>query len=104
MLFGFIHLFRYFGNNWYVLVNNVFFSLSVCFHYRQQAFFTKMGHPVKSTMLLLENQFFNAGKIMAMSIVQGGTKHKIYTSLSEVKSYCHLKSLTLMIHFLRGKK
>ena len=58
----------------------MFFSLSVWFHYIQQFLFTEMGqmgHPVKSTMLLLENQFFYAGKIMTMSITQGGPKPTI---------------------------
>ena len=86
----------------------MFFSLLVCFHYKQQALFTEMGHPVKNTMLLLENQFFMLEKSqqgLSYKAVQSlQYSAKMYTSLSQVKSYCQLKILILLIHFLRDKK
>ena len=37
------------------------------------------GNPIPSTMLLCEKSFFTAGRLMALSLIQGGPRPKMFS-------------------------
>jgi len=51
----------------------------VCLKEIKEAFMDGHGNPIPSTMLLSERSFFTAGRLMALSLIQGGPIPRLFS-------------------------